>query len=400
MPNPGWRTAFATAAALMAWLALATSASAIPSDTGGAVAPGETPAPVSPDPLCSQSYADDEPLGGPPIRFGIGPRLAGEVGSGQATPLVAAEPVKRDAALARLAGKRSFTVRLNRLFMSDGGRGIRRFQRMARHYASRGMRVEIQVRYHPNARQNGNIRAWVRYVRRVVRAFGPIEGVTGLQITNEVNLTISPNTSDGAYDKAVTALIQGVRSAKHESLRRGFERLEIGFNYAWLFRGKADADFWTALGRDGGKRLRRSTDWIGVDLYPGTYMPVAAAIADYGDAFLEGLAQVRECYMPMAGFGPRMPLRIEETGWPTGPGRSEAEQRHVLRQFVKTAVRYRGTYGLTDFRWFGLRDNNSAGPDYQSYFGLLDDAYTPKPAYGEYRRLVKRFGARHPRHPR
>ena len=97
--------------------------------------------------------------------------------------------------------------------------------------------------------------------------------------------------------------------------------------------------------------------------------------------------------MPVAGFGPRVPLRIEETGWPTGPGRPNEVQRNVLRQFVTTAVKYRGTYGLTDFRWFGLRDNNSSGPDYQSYFGLLDDQYGPKPAFGEYRRLVDRFGA-------
>ena len=184
-----------------------------------------------------------------------------------------------------------------------------------------------------------------------------------------------------------------MKAAKNESRRAGHERLEIGFNYAWLFRGQADADFWTALGRDGGRALRRSTDWIGVDLYPGTYAPPRAAIKNYGDSLLEGIAQVRECYMPVAGFGPRVPLRIEETGWPTGPGRPNEVQRNVLRQFVTTAVKYRGTYGLTDFRWFGLRDNNSSGPDYQSYFGLLDDQYGPKPAFGEYRRLVDRFGA-------
>jgi len=387
-------------AALVTGLILIPGAAAIPWDIGGAIAPADIPAPESPDPLCSQSYADGQPEGGAPIHFGSGPRLAGEVGAGQTTPLVKVDPVSRDAALRRLAGDRSFTVRLNRLFMADGRKGIDRFRRMARHYGSQGLRVEIQVRYHPNEEQNGNIRAWVEYVRQVVRAFGPISAVTGLQITNEVNVTFSPNTSDGAFDKSVNALIQGVKAAKNESRRRGFERLEIGFNYAWLFRGQSDADFWKALGRDGGRALRRSTDWIGVDLYPGTYAPPATAITDYGDAFLEGLAQVRECYMPMAGFGSRVPLRIEETGWPTGPGRTEAEQRRVTREFVTTAVRYRGTYGLTDFRWFGLRDNNSAGPDFQSYFGLLDDEYRPKPAFGEYRRLVGRFGAPDEKRPR
>jgi len=379
--------------ALLSGLTMVPAAVAIPADDVGAVLPADTPAADSPDPLCGQSYADDEARGGPPIRFGVGPRLAGEVGTGQTTPLVRVNTEKRDAALAKLAGDRSFTVRLNRLFMADGQKGIDRFRHMARHYSKLGFRVELQVRYHPSGEQNGNIRAWVGYVRRVVRAFGPIRGVTGLQITNEVNLAISPNTSDGFYDKAVNALIQGVKAAKNESKRRGYDRLEIGFNYAWLFRGQADADFWTALGRDGGRALRRSTDWIGVDLYPGTYAPPMTAIQDYGDSFLEGIAQVRECYMPMAGFGPKVPLRIEETGWPTGPGRTDEMQKKVLKQFVTTAVRYRGTYGLTDFRWFGLRDNNSNGPDYQSYFGLLNDRYEPKPAFREYRRLIARFGA-------
>ncbi|HEY2636379.1 MAG TPA: hypothetical protein VGI54_03240, partial [Solirubrobacteraceae bacterium] len=157
---------------------------------------------------------------------------------------------------------------------------------------------------------------------------------------------------------------------------------------------QADAAFWTAVGRTGGRPFRRAVDWVGLDSYPGTYVPGAAAIVDYGDAFLESLAQMRECYMPKAGLGRRVPLRVEETGWPTGPGRSAAQQRRVLRAFVTTAVRYRGTYGITAFDWFGLRDNNSHGPDYQSYFGLLRDDYSAKPAFGAYRQLIARYGAR------
>ena len=368
-------------------------ARAIPWDQGGAVPPESTPPAAKPDPLCRESYADDHPRPGPPIRFGIGPRLAGESGSGQTTPLVAVDPKARDAALRKLAGRRSFTVRLNRLFWADGQSGIDRFRRMARRYGRLGLNVELQVRYHPDETSNGDVAGWVRYVRRVVRAFGPIPAVTGLQIANEVNLTFSPNTSDGFYENSRAALIQGVKAAKREAIRAGHERLEIGFNYAWRFGDENDAEFWDALGQEGGRALRRATDWVGLDIYPGTFVPADAGIADHGDAFLEGLAQVRECYLPKAGFGPRFPLRIEETGWPTGPGRDEGRQRSILRQFVTTAHAYRGTYGITDFRWFGLRDNNSAGPDFQSYYGLLRDDYSPKPAFGEYRRLVRRYGA-------
>lgn len=387
------RRSLLLALALAFFAASAGTASAIPWDMGGKVPPSETPAPETPDPLCQQSYANDLPEAGPRLHFGVGPRLAGEIGTGQTTPLTPENWRKRDQALKRLAGDRDFTVRLNRLFLSDGWKGIRKFQKMARHYGRLGFGVELQVRYHPRPAQNGNLRAWLDYVRKVVRAFGPIHSVRTLQITNEVNLSTSPNTSDGAWEKSTEALVAGVKTARRYSDRIGHGHLMIGFNFAWRFGPQADADFWNRLREVGGKELRQATDWVGLDLYPGTYLPPAALITDYGDAFLEALAQMRECYMPMAGFGPRFPIKIEETGWPTGPGRSEADQKEILREFVSTTHRYRGTYNLTDFRWFGLRDNNSQGPDFQSFFGLLRDDYSRKPAFGEYRKLIASHGA-------
>ena len=77
--------------------------------------------------------------------------------------------------------------------------------------------------------------------------------------------------------------------------------------------------------------------------------------------------------MPKAGFTRRTPLRIEETGYATGPGRSEGDQATATGAFARTAHRYRGTYDISDFRFFGLRDNNSHGPTFQQYFGLLRD---------------------------
>lgn len=376
--------------AFVAALAWATVADAIPWDEPGTVPPSATPPPTTPDPHCLESYADDRPAAGPRLQFGIGPRLAGEAGAAQTTPVAPEDKARRDAALLRLAGNGPLRVRLNRLFMADGAAGIREFRRMARHYASLGLEVELQVRYHPAPGEDGDIGAWLDYVRHVVRAFGPIKRVISLQITNEVNLTVSPNTSDGAYAGAVEALARGVPAAEREAWRRGYDQLEVGFNYAWRF-GDPDADFWRAVGATGGKRLRRATDWIGIDAYPGTFIP--GAVTDPGDALVEALAQVRECYLPLAGFGPRVPLHLEEIGYPTGPGRSEAAQLAALDGFVRAAHRYRGTYGLTAFNWFGLRDNYSAGPNFQSFFGLLRDDYSAKPAFAAYRRLIRRLGA-------
>ena len=250
----------------------AATAQAIPWDAGGAIPPARTPAPARPDPLCRESYANDAPRGGAPLRFGIGPRLAGESGAAQVTAPAPEIPARRDAALRRLQGHRYLAVRLNRLFESDGAAGIAHFQRLAAHFGRMGLDVELQVRYHPRPQDDGNLAVWLAYVRRVVRAFGPNRHVTGLQITNEVNLAVSPNTSDGAHRRAVEALVRGVIAAKRESRRLGFRRQRIGFNYAFRFGDRNDAAFWDAVGRRGGARLRRATDWVGVDLYPGTFV--------------------------------------------------------------------------------------------------------------------------------
>ena len=390
------RTAAALATVVAAG-ACSAPATAVPWDRGGAIAPSQTPAPSRPDPECRESYANDRPAPGPRVRFGIGPRLAGESGTGQTVPTVPEQVAKRDTALRQLKRRAFLAVRLNRLFMEDGRAGIRRFKRLARHFARMGLEVELQVRYHPAPADDGDIAEWLRFVRHVVREFGPIRRVTGLQITNEVNIAFSPNTSDGAYRRPVEALVRGVVAAKRESRRLGYDHQRIGFNFAWRFDDDADARFWEAVGRRGGRRLRRHTDWVGVDLYPGTWSPgvlFPAQIVDFGDAFLEGIAQTRECYMPKAGFGPRVPLRIEEIGYGTGPGRSEADQARATGEFAREAHRYRGTYNITDFRFFGLRDNNSAGPSFQQHFGLLRDDYARKPAFGVYRRAIARYGAR------
>jgi hypothetical protein len=140
-----------------------------------------------------------------------------------------------------------------------------------------------------------------------------------------------------------------------------------------------------------------ATDYVGIDIYPGTYTPgmllPKPPIKNLGDAFLEGLAQMRKCYMRHAGFGLSTPMRIDETGYATGPNRpNDAAQARALSAIVQTAVAYRGTYNITGFNWFGLRDSNSHGPNFQSFFGLPRDNHSPKPAFDVHRRLIARYG--------
>jgi len=367
---------------------IAAPAQAIPWDGAGIVAPGQVPQPISPDPTCTQSYATEPPRGGGPIEWGVGPQLSGVAGQSQTTPYTPENPAKVDAALQQLrpAGA-PFAVRLNRLFMSDGQAGIDRFQTLADRYGALGLDVELQVRYHPASADNGNIDAWLDYVRKVVDTFGANPHVTDLQITNEVNIAASANTSDGAYRNADEALVQGVIAAKKEAELRGYHQLKIGFNFAMRSPDVfSDADFWRTIGALGGDEFRRSLDWVGFDYYPGTNIP--PVVANEYNSMVEAMATMRRCYLPLAGIAPRIPMHVDEIGYATGTRHTEAQQAAALEQLVRAANDYRGTYNVDNFFWFDLRDNNNTTGRFQDYYGLLRADYTPKPAFDTYRRLV------------
>jgi hypothetical protein len=105
------------------------------------------------------------------------------------------------------------------------------------------------------------------------------------------------------------------------------------------------------------------------------------------------MSVLRDCFMPIAGLAPRVPMKVEENGWPTGPGRSQATQVTALREMVRAVNRFRGNYGVTDYRWFDLRDHNTSSLNFQHHYGLLRDDYSRKPAFGVFRRLVARLAA-------
>src|SRR5205823_1775457 len=109
---------------------------------------------------------------------------------------------------------------------------------------------------------------------------------------------------------------------------------------------------------------------------------------------VNAMSVLRDCYMPIAGIPKRVPIRVEENGYPTGVGRSDATQAAALREMVGAVNRFRGTYDVTDYRWFDLRDHLSSDLSFQRHYGLLRDDYTPKPAFGAYRELVRRLDRR------
>jgi hypothetical protein len=332
---------------------------------------------------------------GPRVRFGITP--AGVAGAlGPPVPVTPGTRKQTLDALARLRAPQSpFVLRLNRFFWSLRSEGFRKFLRRATGYTRRGYLVELQLRYHPDDRQEGKIGRWVRFVRNVTRVFGRNRRVVGLQVANEVNFyPIAPDASDSAYEGAREALVRGLPAAAQVADRRGYDQLEIGFNWAFRTDPNRERSFWEYLRDAGGERFRKSVEWVGLDAYPGTVFPPAEPPGGERDGMVAAMSQLRECFMPIAGLGARVPIHVEENGWPTGPGRSEASQEAALRAMVGAVHRFRGTYNVTDYRWFDLRDHNTSSSNFQQHYGLLRDDYTEKPAFAAYRELVRRFARR------
>ncbi|MDQ6836568.1 MAG: hypothetical protein M3016_10320, partial [Actinomycetota bacterium] len=336
-----------------------------------------------------------------PLRFGIDPGVAGSAGGAQlpATPDDLNRDVSRAQAL-RPAG-RVLVVRLNRLFWSDGEAGIAHFKALVAKYAAAGLAVELQVRYHPGPGEDGNLAAWRAYVRHVVDVFGSDPRVVAMTITNEVNVTFSSNTSDGAYTNAKDALIQGIVAAHSEAVRKRFDRLRFGFTYAYRFSPSGDASFFAYLGAHGGSAFRAALGFVGLDFYPGSvYPPTMSPGETYRGDMAQALGAVRGCYMPMAQLGSGIPIWITENGVPTGANTNEAQQASALTQLVDAARAYSGTFNVTDYRWFNLRDANESPtgslPGASATFatdGLLHDDYSAKPAYAAYRAAIAALGA-------
>ncbi|MEA2214281.1 MAG: hypothetical protein QOF83_4229 [Solirubrobacteraceae bacterium] len=352
------------------------------------------------DAYCTGQYGGAAPRVGAPLRFGVDPGVAGSAGSIQLPS--APDDLARDVAGAAglHAARRVLVVRLNRLFWSDGQAGITHFQALVARYAAAGLDVELQVRYHPGPGEDGNLAAWAAYVRHVVDVFGPDRHVVAMTITNEVNLTFSPNTSDGSYTGAKDALIRGIEAAHAEAVSHGFRQLRFGFTYAYRFSPQDDAAFFAYLGAHGGTAFRAALGFVGLDFYPGSvYPPVMAPGDSYRAEMAQALGTVRSCFAPRAAIAPGVPIWITENGVPTGAGTSEAAQAGALGPLVAAARDYSGTFDVSDYRWFNLRDANSTGtgslPGVAASFatdGLLRDDYTPKPAYSAYRAAIAAYG--------
>ena len=72
-------------------------------------------------------------------------------------------------------------------------------------------------------------------------------------------------------------------------------------------------------------------------------------------------------------------MKVEENGWPTQPpARSYEKQAQVLELMVRAVHDFRGTYNVSDYRWFNLRDGDTDSPLLFQHFGLMESDYEPQ----------------------
>jgi hypothetical protein len=328
-----------------------------------------------------------------PFVFGIYPGgAAGTVGSsGQVKP---DDPDKRLAALRRLrpAGRR-FVVRLYAAYSGPGTQSAAaQLGRQMHDYASADLNIELALTYRPPG-GGPDVGGFVAFVRNTVRTLGSNRRLVSLQVTNEANVGGAPNVADGYYAGAKDALLRGIVGAKQEARDHGFKQVKIGFNWASLTSG-GDRQFWTYLGRHGGRGFVTALDWVGVDIYPGTWgTPLHTRNLRAGTTgFINGaLSSLRSRLMPLARIPRTIQLHISESGYPTGPGRTQAMQATSLNSAIAAIVAARRTYNVTSYSWFDLRDSDSSSWSFQSQYGLLRDDYSPKPAFAVYRGLVAKL---------
>jgi hypothetical protein len=235
--------------------------------------------------------------------------------------------------------------------------------------------------------------AWRRYVRRAVRILGRRPSVVALSITNEANFDVSPNTSDGSFPGVRKAIVRGVTAAQNELRAIGRRDIDLGFSFAWRWLPASDREFWEEIGRRATPRFRRALDYVGLQIYPGLVVPpTIPAGSSAGAETVKALTLLRRCYLPKAAIGPRTDLWVTENGYVTNLGRDEAGQRAALESTARAVHRWSGTLGVSDYRWFNLRDNTSGGPGLFDAVGLLRDDYTRKPAFAAYRSAIRRYG--------
>lgn len=250
---------------------------------------------------------------------------------------------------------------------------------------STGLSLDLVLAYRD---PGGDIESWCRFVTEVVRGSG--RELATVQVTGEPNLTGIPQAGDGDFPRAIDALAHGVIAAARTKRDVGASA-DIGFAVV----PEADpptGTFWPILAAVGGSEFAASVDYVGLDMYPDVFGG-RIPLSHLGAAVETTLRTFRDVALPVAGIGAATPIRICETGWPTGPDRPEEQQAEVIDTVLRSTHARRQQLNITHWQLFALRDADSSKPSPFHQFGVLHDDYTPKPAFDKLCRTIAELSA-------
>ena len=316
------------------------------------------------------------------VLFGVYPGgAAGNDAGGLATG-VPDDPASVEDALGELQGPdtRPFLVRCYARFSDETGPRHTDIASPAggERYAVNGRLLDLVLQYQS---VSGDVAGYAAFVRDAVARYGAMTRT--VQITEEPNV-VGNAMLDGNYPDVRRAIVAGVQAARREARQLGFTHLRIGTNTTPLFG--PSAGFYAELVTVGGQPLIEGLDYVGLDMFPGVFRALGEGTMRNASAGL--LRYHRDQVLVPAGLG-HLPLHITEHGWPTGPDRTPQQQAAAVSDVLETVLELKEQLHIGAYELFSLRDADSGNPDLFHQFGIMTDAYVPKPAYGVFKHLIE-----------
>jgi hypothetical protein len=265
---------------------------------------------------------------------------------------------------------------------SQGAYDFEWLHRFADLAASRGITLRPYIGYTPSWASAGgtdtdvwndppkDLEAWYRFVRRLAGEMRRHRNIVSYEIYNEEN---------------VRQWWDGTAAAYREVLRRGADAIRDGNPDAQVLLGGMvypDAEWVGTMCQDNGSGRR--VDVIPFHAYPETWTPPDVRVETYlGPTFAQSF--VHETDLACG----RKALWINETGYATTPGRTEADQarwwlRAVATFVAQPRIEHIGIYEIKDLR----ADRAAIGDQPNYHLGLTTVDRKKKMAFGTVARLV------------
>jgi polysaccharide biosynthesis protein PslG len=217
--------------------------------------------------------------------------------------------------------------------------------------------------------------AWSQFVRTLAAEMRRHTNIVSYEIYNEENVRQWWDGTPAAYRDVLGRAADAIRAGNP-----GVQVLLGGMVFA-------DREWVEAVCDDGGSG--RKVDVIPFHAYPETWTPAGVTVETYlSTSFEADFAQAAD-----TACG-RKPLWINETGYATTPGRTEADQAYWWMRAVATfaatpRIEHIGIYEIKDAR----QDRPVIGDAPNYHLGLADVNRRRKLAFGTVKRLVAMLGS-------